>query len=57
MSAAKKSFLREVAEALVIRVPQGTEQPKIKDDSFKADLINTLLLRPVYRRPKDEPKK
>lgn len=57
MSKGKKSFLREVAEAFVIRVPQGTEQPKIKEDSFKGDLINGLLLRPVYRRPNDELKK
>lgn len=56
MSNGRKSFLRELLEAMVIRVPQGTEQPKIKEDSFKADLINALLLRPVYRRPNDEPK-
>lgn len=54
MGKGKKSFLREVAEAMVIRVP---EQPKVKVDSFKGDLINGLLLRPVYRRPKDESKK
>lgn len=57
MSKGEKSFLRDVAEAFVIRVPRGTEQPKIKEDSFKADLINASLLRPVYRRPQVESKK
>lgn len=57
MGKGKKSFLREVAKAMVVRVPSRTEQPKINVDSFKGDLINGLLLRPVYRRPKDESKK
>lgn len=26
-------------------------EPKIKSDSFGADLVNALLLRPVYRKP------
>jgi hypothetical protein len=32
------------------------DRPKIKNDTWAADLANALLLRPVFRRPK-EPKK
>ena len=30
-------------------------EPKIKRDSFGADLVNALMLRPVYRKPKADP--
>ena len=32
-------------------------KPAVYRDDFWGDLINTLLLRPVYRKPKPKPEK
>lgn len=52
MGSKKKEFFSALAEALVIRTPKIKEEPKVKHDSFGADLANALAMRPVYQRPR-----
>lgn len=49
----KRPFWRDVLEAMVIRTDAFEDKPKVYKDSFGGDLANAVLLRPVYRTPKD----